>query len=143
MVGRVLSGETGAELSLEGVNQALTTEELSGLKKTASQVRVDPSIIDYAVRLVSATRGSSAIIETGAGPRGSLALIRCARCRALMEHRDYVIPDDIKALAVPVLIHRISLSAESDLEGINEVRAVEALLSQVHTPRTEISGEDN
>ena len=136
MAGRLLLGVTGAELSLEGVNQALSPEEFAGLRDMASRVRVDPSVIDYAVRLVSATRNSPAM-ETGAGPRGSLALIRCARGRALLQRRDFVIPDDIKALAVPVLIHRITLSAESDLEGLNEVRAVEALLSRVEAPRFE------
>jgi MoxR-like ATPase len=134
MVGRVLSGGTGAELSLEGVGQVLSLEEFAAVRDTASHVRVDPAVIDYAVRLVSATRESPAI-ETGAGPRGSLALIRCARGRALLQRRDFVIPDDIKALAVPTLIHRITLSAESDLEGQNEVRAVEALVSRVEAPR--------
>jgi len=134
MVGRVLSGSSGSELSLEGLTQVLSPEEFSALTHTASQVRVAPELIDYAVRLVSASRGNASI-ETGAGPRGSLALIRCARGRALLERRDFVIPDDIKALAVPVLIHRISLSAESDLEGLNEVRVVENLVSRVEAPR--------
>jgi len=118
--------------------QVLSPEEFSALTFTASQVRVAPELIDYAVRLVSATR-SYAAIETGSGPRGSLALIRCARGRALLERRDFVIPDDIKALAVPVLIHRISLSAESDLEGLNELRVVETLVSRVEAPRGEYS----
>lgn len=137
MVGRVLSGGSGAELFLEGVNQALSQEEFARLRTAASNVRVDQSLIDYAVRLVSATRekSGSSVIETGSGPRGSLALIRCARGRALLERRDFVIPDDIKALAVPVLVHRISLSAEADLEGLDEVRAVENLLERVEAPR--------
>jgi len=139
MVRRVLEGSTGAELSLEGVGQALSSDEFIALRDLASQIHLAPELIDYAVRLVSATRsqeaGSSAL-ETGAGPRGSLALIRCARGRALLEGRDFVIPDDIKALAVPVLIHRIRVSAESDLEGLSEVQAVEALVSKVEAPRT-------
>ena len=134
MIGRLLSGSTGAELSLEGVEQALSAEEFSAVRDTASNVRVDTAVIDYAVRLVEATRNSPAI-ETGAGPRGSLALIRCARCRALLQRRDYVIPDEIKALAVPALIHRITISAESDLEGLNEVRVVEDLVAHVEAPR--------
>ena len=135
MVSRMLSGGTGAELSLEGVEQALSAEEFARVRDEASRVRVDSAVIDYAVRLVSATRNNPAI-ETGAGPRGSLALIRCARGRALLQNRDFVIPDDIKALAVPALIHRITLSAESDLEGLNEVRVVESLVSRVEAPRT-------
>ncbi|MCL2069575.1 MAG: MoxR family ATPase [Treponema sp.] len=134
MAGRVLAGNSGAELSLEGVKQAISLKEFAALREAASGIHVAPELIDYAVRLAAASRDYSAI-ETGAGPRGSLALIRCARGRALLEGRDFVIPDDIKALAVPVLIHRISLSAESELEGLNEVRAVEALLARVEAPR--------
>jgi MoxR-like ATPase len=136
MVSRVLEGGTGAELSLEGVGTVLSIEEFIAIRDTASNVRASPEVIDYAVRLVSATREGGAI-ETGAGPRGSLALIRCARSRALLERRDFVIPDDIKALAVPVLIHRITLSSESELEGQNEERVVKALLSSVEAPRVE------
>jgi MoxR-like ATPase len=137
MVSRVLEGGTGAELSIENVETVLSSiEEFVAIRDTASRVRAAPEIIDYAVRLVSATREGGAI-ETGAGPRGSLALIRCARGRALLERRDFVIPDDVKALAVPVLIHRIALSSESELEGQNEVQAVKALLSRVEAPRVE------
>jgi MoxR-like ATPase len=138
MVGRLLSGGTGAELSLDGVGQALSLQEFAAVRDAASSVRVDPSVVDYAVRLVTATRNSGRL-ETGAGPRGSLALVRCARGRALLQRRDFVIPDDIKALAVPVLIHRISLSAESELDGLNEERVVETLVSQVEAPRGEVS----
>jgi len=144
MVGLVLSGGTGAELSLEGVNQAMSLEEFIAIRDIASKITIDPSIVDYAVRLTAATRsrsrqdiGFSFAIDTGSGPRGSLALIRCARGKALLENRNFVIPDDIKAMAVPVLIHRIKLSAESDLEGINEVHAIETLLSKIEAPRGE------
>ena len=136
MVTRVISGGTGAELSVEAVNRVLSAEEFTALRDMASRVRVEDPVVDYAVRLVSATRDNPAI-ETGAGPRGSLALIRCARGRALLYARDFVIPDDIKALAVPVLVHRITLSAESELEGLNEVRVIETLLSRVEAPRGE------
>ncbi|MCL2006963.1 MAG: MoxR family ATPase [Treponema sp.] len=140
MVERVLKGGTGAELSLEGVNRALSTEEFIALRDKASAVLIAPELIDYAVRIVAATRekGShgSYAIESGAGPRGSLALIRCARGRALLENRDFVIPDDIKAMAIPVLIHRITLSAESELEGLNENAALENLISGVEAPRS-------
>jgi MoxR-like ATPase len=134
MASRILSGVDGAELSLEGLCQALSPEEFAALRDAASRVRVDEAVTDYAVRLVAATRKNPAI-ETGAGPRGSLALIRCARGRALLQGRDFTIPDDIKALAVPALIHRITLSAESELEGLSEVRVIETLVSQVEAPR--------
>jgi MoxR-like ATPase len=134
MVARVLSGGTGAELSLEGVEPVVSAEDFGRIRRLASAVHVDPAVIDYAVRLAAATRESPAM-ETGAGPRGSLALVRCARGRALLENRDFIIPDDIKALAVPALMHRITLSAESGLEGIDEVRAVQNLVSKIEAPR--------
>jgi MoxR-like ATPase len=136
MVGRVLEGGTGAELSLEGVETVLSPQEFIAIADAASRVRAAPEIIDYAVRLVSATREGGAI-ETGSGPRGSLALIRCARGRALLERRDFVIPDDIKALAVPALIHRITVSSESELEGQSEERLIKTLLARVAAPRVE------
>jgi MoxR-like ATPase len=135
MVGRILSGGTGAELSVGDVQAVVNPEEFTAIQDLASAVRVDPSLIDYAVRLVAATRSSPAL-RTGAGPRGSLALIRCARARALLENRDFVLPDDIKALALPVLAHRLSLSAESELEGLDEGRILEAILSRTEAPRT-------
>jgi MoxR-like ATPase len=139
MVTKVLSGSSGAELSLEGVEPALSAEDFAGIRGLASSVRADPVVIDYAVRLTAATRESPAM-ETGAGPRGSLALVRCARGRALLENRDFIIPDDIKALAVPVLIHRISLSAESELEGLDETRALQNLIAKIEAPRGDFSG---
>ncbi|MDR1625440.1 MAG: MoxR family ATPase [Spirochaetia bacterium] len=134
MVGRVLSGETGAELSVSAVSPVLTPEGFMDIQKLACGLRVDPSVIDYAVRLVGATRGISAL-QAGAGPRGSLALIRCARARALMEGRGFVLPDDVKALAVPVLAHRLTPSAESELEGLPETRIVENILARTQAPQ--------
>jgi MoxR-like ATPase len=135
MVGQVLAGGTGAELSVSGVKAVIGPEEFTAIQDLASAVRVDPSLIDYAVRLVRATRSAPAL-RAGAGPRGSLALIRCARARALLENRDFVLPDDIKALALPVLAHRLSLSAESELEGLDEGRILEAILARTGAPRT-------
>ncbi|MDR1238707.1 MAG: MoxR family ATPase [Treponema sp.] len=134
MVGRVLDGGTGAELSVAGVKTVLGPGGFTGLRDFASRLRTDPLVIDYAVRLAAATRGSPAV-QTGAGPRGSLALIRCARARALMEGRDFVLPDDVKALAVPVLAHRLTLSSESELEGLGEKDVIENLAAKIEAPR--------
>jgi MoxR-like ATPase len=135
MVARVLSGESGAELSLGPVNAVMSPEDFAGIQTLVSTLRSDPAVIDYAVRLTAATRAIP-VLESGAGPRGSLSLVRCARARALLEGRDFIIPDDIKALAVPVLAHRLTLSAEGELEGLTETRIVENILSSVEAPRT-------
>jgi len=134
MVSQILNGNTGAELSTNGVNTALEPEQFNAIKNLASSLRVDPLIVDYAVRITAATRETPAA-ETGAGPRGSLALIRCARARALLLGRDFVLPDDVKALASVVLAHRMTLSAESELEGLSGKRIVESLLSKIEAPK--------
>ncbi|MDL2229498.1 MoxR family ATPase [Treponema sp. OttesenSCG-928-L16] len=135
MVAMVLSQGTGAELSVSAVSPVLSPEQFAGIQDLVSSVRTDPSVIDYAVRLTAATR-SNPSLQTGAGPRGSLALIRCGRAKALMEGRDFVLPDDIKALAVPVLAHRLTLSSESELEGLTESRIIETIISRTEAPRT-------
>ncbi|MDR1901980.1 MAG: MoxR family ATPase [Treponema sp.] len=135
MVNRVLQNGTGAELSVSAVSQAVEVNEFEAVCTLSSRIRADPAIIDYAVRLVRATRELSSL-DAGAGPRGSLALIRCARAKALLENRDFVLPDDIKALVKPVLIHRITLSAESELEGQNENRILDGLLARIEAPRS-------
>jgi MoxR-like ATPase len=137
MTRRVLDGDSGAMLQVDAVGTVLRLEEFAALRDQVSSLRVDPEILDYAVRICAATR-SDAGIQTGAGPRGSLALIRCARARALLEGRGFVIPDDISALAVPALAHRITLSAESELEGLGERRIIEDILARIPAPRASL-----
>ena len=134
MVGRILDGDSGAMLQVGAVGTVLSLEKFAALRDQASSLRVDSGILDYAVRICAATRSDPGI-QTGAGPRGSLALIRCARALALLEGRDFVIPDDISALAVPALAHRITLSAESELEGLWERRIIENILARTPAPR--------
>jgi MoxR-like ATPase len=135
MVSMILSGgSTGAELSAAAVNTVLAENEFIALKNCAAGLRADPLVIDYAVRLCTATRNTPAV-QAGAGPRGSLALIRCARARALLQGRDFVLPDDVKALAVPILAHRLTLSAESELEGVGAGRIIESLIAKTEAPK--------
>ena len=134
MVTKVLTGDTGAQLSVDGVNTVLDAEEFNAIKNHASSLRLDPLITDYAVRITKATRETPAA-ETGAGPRGSLSLIRCARGRAVIQGRDFVLPDDVKAMAADVLAHRITLSSESELEGLDARRIIENLLAKVEAPK--------
>jgi MoxR-like ATPase len=141
MVAKVLSGSAGAELSLGAVEKCLSPEEFILIRRLVASIRSDPTVIDYAVRLVQATR-SNPVMEIGAGPRGSLALIRCARGRALLQGRDFIIPDDIKALAIPALRHRITVSAETELEGLDEARALGNLVAKVEAPRGDFDSID-
>jgi len=134
MVIKVLKDSTGEELSIADVNTVLGIEEFTAIKKLAASLRTDPLIVDYAVRINTATRETAAV-ETGAGPRGSLALIRCARTRALLQGRDFVLPDDVKAIAAEVLSHRLTLSAESELEGISARRIIENIIVKTQAPK--------
>ena len=84
----------------------VTVEEVLGLQDEAERVRADESVLDYLVSIVEATRRSS-LLSLGVSPRGSLALLRAARARALTEGRDYVVPDDIQDLAIAALAHRV------------------------------------
>jgi len=134
MVFSILSGGTGAKLSVSAVSQIISPKEFIDIQNLTSSIKVDASIIDYAVRLVVSTRTEPSL-QAGAGPRGSLALIRCARGKALMHGRDFILPDDIKAVALPVLAHRVTLSAESELEGLTEARIIENIISKTEAPR--------
>jgi len=141
MVTKVLNGNSGAELSMEDVNNVLDVQEFTAIKNFASTLRLDPLITDYAVRITQATRNSSAA-QTGAGPRGSLALIRCARGRALLQGRDFVLPDDVKAVAQDVLSHRLTLSAESELEGHSARHVIGNILKETEAPKGIKSAEN-
>jgi MoxR-like ATPase len=135
MITQIITHGTGAELFLDDVNSIMSPDDFIALQKYISSLNVDASIVDYAVRLVQATRTVSTL-QSGAGPRGSLALIRCGRARALMQGRDFLMPDDIKAVAVSVLAHRITLAAESELEGLSEQAIIEHIIAQTETPRS-------
>ncbi len=119
-------------LELESV---MTLEELAGARKEASEVFVHQCVQEYLVDLVHATRKGEQIIM-GASPRGSLALLRCAKAYAYLDGRDYVTPDDIKALAVPVLAHRIVLGYGAGTAG-STVKLVERVLSSLPVPTEE------
>ncbi len=101
----------------------VTPEELAAVRAEAEQVYVHPSIFEYIVDIVKKTRESESVVM-GVSPRGSLALLRSAKAYAALQGRSYVVPDDIKELAVPVLAHRIvqgytqSVQSERFIEGI-------------------------
>jgi MoxR-like ATPase len=110
----------------------LETRDLPALQFACRSVKVDDDVLDYAVNLVRATRGGEGL-ALGAGPRGTIFLVRSAQTRAFLRGRDFVVPDDVKAMAVPVLSHRLILAARSN--GLKASRGVVSrLLSQVPVP---------
>ncbi|HEY8844863.1 MAG TPA: MoxR family ATPase, partial [Gaiellaceae bacterium] len=103
-------------------------------------VHVDRSVGLYMVDLVAATRSAPGI-QVGASPRGSLALLKLSRCRAALVGRDFVIPEDVKAVAVPALAHRLSLRPELWVQRLRPEDLVLELLDRVPTPKAEAEPE--
>jgi len=111
-------------------------ETLVEMQRSVEQVHVADEIRAYCVDLVAATRSSQSA-AVGASPRGSLALLKLARCRAAVSGRDFVLPDDVKAIAVPALAHRLVLRPELWVQRITQEDVVREVLESVPTPRAE------
>lgn len=123
------------------VQKILTASLLAEIQNAASSIRVDERIEEYIVTLVVASRETDTdtypycrFIEYGASPRASLYLYRCAKVKALFEGRDYVIPEDVKAVAYDVLRHRLVLSYEAESEELTPEDVIAKLLSVVTVP---------
>jgi MoxR-like ATPase len=121
------------EVELEPVVDAST---LVALQQAVETVHVAESVGHYIVDVVAATRTSSSV-QVGASPRGSLALLKVARCRAALDGRDFVTPDDVKAVAVPALAHRLMLRPELWVQRIRAEDVVLERLETVPTPAAE------
>ena len=127
-------GKIDAALADLEQNPPMQAEDIVALQKRASQVVVEEAVIEYAVRLARATREHAGILS-GAGPRASLGMITAARASAMLAGRDFVLPDDIKTVAMPVLRHRINLSADLEIDGQTPDSVLETLLDSVEAPR--------
>jgi len=134
MILAVTNNQVGDRFSINNLMQQFSPEDIVRLQKCVTLVSVDEEVSAYAVAIVRKTRDWPGI-SNGAGPRGGIAILRCARARAYMHGRDYVTPDDIKQVSLPVLRHRIILSPEMELEGMDADRVIVALLDKVQAPR--------
>ena len=134
MLGRVLGGFDAASPESFGIEPVMDAAGLEALRAAVRQVRVEPSIVAYITALVRTTR-ETPTLTLGASPRASVALLLLAQASALMDGRDYVVPDDVKSLAPPVLRHRVQVAPELELEGVTPDAAVESLFERVEAPR--------
>lgn len=134
LVANVTNNQVGSGLNIAAVETIASPETISALQQLAATIQVDEAVMQYAVRIVHASRGWQGL-NIGAGPRGSISLIRAARAAALMNGRDFVSPDDIKAIAIPVLRHRVALAPEMELEGYNTDHLLQAVLDKTEAPR--------
>jgi len=121
-----------ADLGVRAVSGA--QEILSMIAGVARLVRVDALLADYVVRLLSATRESSALL-LGASPRAGLSLLRLAKSRAALAGRDFVTPDDLKAAFLPTLVHRVVLEPVEEVEGGDASAVLERILETIEVPR--------
>ena len=134
LVKQVTSGKSGESLDVSAINTIIKPEEILILQRIVAKLRLDDRVYDYAVKIVRNTRNWPGI-SLGAGPRGSIALIRAARAAALLAGRDFVIPDDVKSIAIATLRHRIALAPELEIEGHNIDTVLSSLLNKAEAPR--------
>jgi MoxR-like ATPase len=138
--------------SLQGavkIEQVLSLDELGAFQRTASEIYVDRSLIEYAVRLASATRrpGDYGLTELapyvafGASPRGAIGLVHAARAMALIRGRNYVLPQDLQAIAKDVLRHRLILTYEALAEEISTDEVLDEVFGIVKAPEIELGRE--
>ena len=118
---------------VESLEQVISQAELTSIQNAVKEIHVEEAIREYIVGIVTATR-SHPSLYLGASPRGSLALFRLSQARALLEGRAFVLPDDVKALALPALGHRIILNSSARIEGISVTDCVTQVLEQIPVP---------
>lgn len=135
LVTRITSGHIGDSLQVQEVAAVVKPETVQALQRIAALLAVDERIYDYAVRIVRATRTWPGV-AIGAGPRGTIGMIRAARANALLNGRDFVTPDDIKSVALPVLRHRIALAPDVQLEGQTQDGMLNLIVDAIEAPRT-------
>ena len=130
---RYVEGFEADRPSTYGVSQVTDAGGLEALRTSAERVRVEPKITAYITSIVRATR-DAASLTLGASPRAGVSLLKAARAAALLEERDYVVPDDVKALAPAVLRHRVNVAPELELEGVTADVALKAILDKTEVP---------
>jgi MoxR-like ATPase len=134
VVRRTTTDQTGDQLPLAEVTPMLNERAILALQHLAARQRVDAAVVDYAVRIARATRDWPGI-AVGSGPRGAIALVRAAKAAALMAARSFVLPDDVKQVALAALRHRIAPSSDALLDGRRADELLAAILDATAAPR--------
>ncbi|WP_417281490.1 AAA family ATPase [Aliikangiella maris] len=134
LVKLITTGQIDDSILLDEISAVTDAQSIIDLQNQAAEITVDDVLFDYVVRIVTATRQWPGI-QMGASPRASIGIIRAARALALVRGIDWVTPDEIKTVTLPVLRHRIVLSAELEIEGVSITQVVDDILTQVSAPR--------
>ena len=130
----ITKGQVNDNNSIESITQVLSPEQLLEYQQKVANVQIDDQVIDYAVRIVRATREHPSIYR-GAGSRASIGLVRIAKANAFLHGRDFVLPDDVKSMAIPVLQHRIALTPDVEIEGLSTPDVLVLMLNDIEAPR--------
>ena len=128
------NGFSNIDLNSVGLQVVCDAEEILKCRELVQKVKIEEDLIGYIVNIISETRNNPTI-DIGSSPRGSIALLQCAKACAAYNGRDYVIPEDIKKMAVPTLRHRIILKPELELEGVKSDSVISDILSKIKVPR--------
>jgi MoxR-like ATPase len=134
VLARHAAGFDPRDLEAAGISAVAGPDDLAAATRAVRAVSLDPAVMGYVVDVVRATR-SSPSLSLGVSPRGATALLATSRAWAWLAGRDYVTPDDVKALARPTLRHRVQLRPEAELEGVSVEGVLDSVLSTVPVPR--------
>jgi len=122
------------EHQLQEIVPVLSVDQIKSLRATIKSLFVEPKLLAYAAQIVHETRNNKSLF-LGASPRASLAIVNSAKAVAAMEGRDFVTPDDIKKVAIPVLTHRVMLSPEKEMEGLTPADVISQIIKKIEIPR--------
>jgi MoxR-like ATPase len=135
LASRTMTSEApDAMINSGAVKAVIQAEDLAGLRAQLSSIVLREELMAYLVDIVRATRSHESVL-VGAGPRATQSLIMASRAYAAMGGRDFVTPDDIKAMALPVLEHRLILRPEFEIEGMSVPEVIQQILQQIAVPR--------
>ncbi len=123
------------EAKVDDLEAVLNADQIAEIKELCAGILVDEQVAKYAVEIVRQSRTWQGVLH-GAGLRASINIIKAAKVIALMNSRDYIIPDDVKYVAPNILRHRMILSAELELEGVDHAQVITSLLASIEAPRS-------
>ncbi|NMA33992.1 MAG: MoxR family ATPase [Clostridiaceae bacterium] len=130
----IASRFTAGEAEAVDVKTVLSREDLLEMRQKIESIYVDESVVNYVLRIIFKTRNKSQMIACGASPRATINLIKAAKGRAFLEGRNYITPDDIKALAYDILRHRILLNYEAEAEDVTVEDIIAEIMENVELP---------
>jgi MoxR-like ATPase len=121
------------------LREALSLDDLKALQRAVFEIYVDPALISYAVNLATATRQPSEYVAYGASPRGPISLVQSARALALVRGREYLLPEDLQALAKDALRHRLVLTYQALAEEVTPDSILDQVISSVPVPQIDLT----